>query len=267
MYALGIVGESYTPLMAKRFNISIPDALAERLEPHKDRISLSAVMQAALERELAQLNLSDEDKQRRASLKAVAAGAWLRRNPFIGKTVSSFVEHLLDAAINDNADALFLYYRELSILCRKKEMIKKVASDTRYFFFLYGRTQEERERMAGDALDLAFDLAADEGFGTFTEALKQFLVEKIKRKEIHVPRHLLGCDVDEIAGEPEDWSPLTEELCAVINSRATLEIALRIMDEQLQNQVDEEVINNFVLDFESAFAELEGQLVQDGEGR
>jgi post-segregation antitoxin (ccd killing protein) len=93
------MGESYTPLMAKRFNVSIPDALAERLEPHKNRISLSAVMQAALERELAQLNLSDEDKQRRASLRAVAAEAWLRRNPIIIFTIRLLMMGLIAFSI------------------------------------------------------------------------------------------------------------------------------------------------------------------------
>jgi len=82
-------------------------------------------MQAALERELAQLNLSDEDKQRRASLKAVATEAWLRRNPIIREYVSDYVDHLYDQAINDGIDSLFNFYRQLSLRHRKKNLFAR----------------------------------------------------------------------------------------------------------------------------------------------
>ena len=122
--------------MAKRFNISIPDALAERLEPFKDKLSLSAVMQAALERELAQLTLPDEEKDRRATLKAVAMNSWTERNPFIAKILGSFIQDLFDKASNDGLSDLFQYFRYLYVLCRPEELVNKISIDQRYFPWL-----------------------------------------------------------------------------------------------------------------------------------
>lgn len=248
-------------LMAKRFNVSIPDALAERLEPHKDRISLSAVMQAALERELAQLNLSDEDKQRRASLKAVATEAWLRRNPFIGEHLSAFIDHLLDQAINDGIDSLFSYYRQLSISFRKEELASKLASDSRYRRYMNCKG-ETPEHQAMSALSYAHDLysAGVDGFECFDEGFTRYLLGKAIRKEISLPAHLLEWEVGDpaFASEPL-WHLFTEEFHGLIDSRATQKLALSIMDSKLRAMLSEEDIDSFVLDFQAAFAQTEAE--------
>jgi hypothetical protein len=245
--------------MAKRFNVSIPDALAERLEPHKDRISLSAVMQAALERELAQLNLSDEDKQRRASLKAVATEAWLRRNPFIGEHLSAFIDHLLDQAINDGIDSLFGYYRQLSIAFRKEELATKMVSDFRYRRYM-NCEEKSLEHQAMSALNYAHELysAGIDGFDVFDEGFTRYLLDKAIRKEINLPAHLLEWEVDDPDYGSEDlWDLFTEEFHGLIDSCATQKLALSIMDSKLRAMLSEEDIDSFVLDFEAAFAKTE----------
>lgn len=245
--------------MAKRFNVSIPDALAERLEPHKNRISLSAVMQAALERELAQLNLSDEDKQRRASLKAVATEAWLKRNSFIAEHLSAFIDHLLDQAINDGNDSLFGYYRQLCISLREEELVKKLASSPRYRLHM-SSSDEDPVQQANRAINYAGDLfnTVMDGFEYFFEGFRNYLLDKAIRKEISLPVHLLEWEVGDpdFANEPL-YNLFTMEFHGLIESLATQKLALSIMDSKLRAMLGDEDIDSFVLDFEAAFAKAE----------
>lgn len=255
VYALGILGSSYTPAMAKRFNISIPDALAERLEPHKHRISLSAVMQAALERELAQLNLSDEDKQRRTSLKAVATEAWLKRNPFIAKHLSTFIDHLLDQAINDGNDRLFGYYRQLFILLRFNELVEKAARSNSFSM----QSDESPEQRAKHAINYALALYDGfmYGYEGFCDGFTKYLGGKAIRKEINLPGHLLNREVDDLDLDVSGHELFSMELLNLINSLAIQKLALSVMDDKLRAMLSDEDIDSFVLDFEAAFAEME----------
>ena len=58
--------------MAKRFTISLPDDLARRIEPFKDQLSLSAIMQKSLEAELAELLRPEEKKAKATALLKLA---------------------------------------------------------------------------------------------------------------------------------------------------------------------------------------------------
>lgn len=250
--------------MAKRFNVSIPDALAERLEPHKNRISLSAVMQAALERELAQLNLSDEDKQRRASLKAVAAEAWLRRNPIIRECVSDYVDHLYDQAIDDGIDSLFNFYRQLSLTHRKEELVRKILSNP-YYHQITRCKEKDPEHLAQEVIRDASDLYGfHDGFEYFSESFTWHLLDRVMRKDIVIPAHLLDGTVDDHDVKADGYYLFTEEFLLLIQSDATAELALRIMESKLRTALDEKDIDSFILDFEGAFAMAEMESVRDG---
>jgi hypothetical protein len=260
------MGESYTPLMAKRFNVSIPDALAERLEPHKNRISLSAVMQAALERELAQLNLSDEDKQRRASLKAVATEAWLRRNPIIRECVSVYVDHLYDQAINDGIDRLFYFYRQLSLKYREDELVRKILSN--HYYHQFTRCKEkDPECLAREVIKNASEVyGSRDGFEEFfSESFTWHLLDRVMRKDIVMPEHLLDGAIEDHDVETDGYYLFTNEFLSLIQSHTAQELALRIMESKLRADLDEKAIDSFILDFEGAFAMVEMDSIRDGD--
>lgn len=236
---------AYTPFMAKRYNVSIPDALAERLEPHKDKISLSAVMQAALERELAQLNLSDEDKQRRASLKDVAVSAWLQRNTYVAWALEGFTQHLIDSAINDKLPDIFHYYRQLYIECRRDELIKKLVSDSRYIRFFHGLAPEVAEERASVALQYAAEDVSSWFHSTICKDFVPDFVEFFEgKKSLFAPTYL------------EDyWAWGGTDFTALIQSKTVKEMALRMIENQVQSCFNEQEIDALVLDFETSLFE------------
>jgi hypothetical protein len=116
--------------MAKRFNVSIPDALAERMEPFKDNLSLSALMQEAIERELARLTMSDEDKELRQQFKTAAISAWLERFPGMGEAMTAYAERLFHLAGKDGQTEIFRLYRALFFLVKMEDGVKEVFRHT-----------------------------------------------------------------------------------------------------------------------------------------
>jgi hypothetical protein len=108
--------------MAKRFNVSIPDALAERMEPFKNKISLSALMQASIERELARLTLTDDQMQRRSNFRTAAMNAWIKRYPSLTTALNAFIDNLIDQATNDGSEKIFDYYRYLWLAFNRSEV-------------------------------------------------------------------------------------------------------------------------------------------------
>lgn len=273
--------------MAKRFNVSIPDALAERLEPHKDKISLSAVMQAALERELAQLNLSDTDKQRRASLKATAVSAWLKRNTELTKALGTFADHLLDSAINDGLPDLFMYYRQLVVDCRKEELIAKILESPYSYYHSFGAHLEHQNvyheilrdepdngelliyRLKRIILAATLDYARDKVancFNSFDYGFMEFIANQIK-KGAESSAKLPGEFVQMALGtmeEPGDWSmndlleQLDMHLGTLIRTKAATQIALEILEDRIKANLEEEEVNTLVLDFDSEMADFAG---------
>ena len=113
--------------MAKRFNVSIPDALAERLEPFKNDLSLSALMQDAIERELTRLTMSDADKELRQGLKAAAISAWIERLPGLGAALATYADHLFELAAKDGQTKFFTYYRAFFFLTQDEKVLTDIA--------------------------------------------------------------------------------------------------------------------------------------------
>lgn len=113
--------------MAKRFNVSIPDALAERLEPFKNDLSLSALMQDAIERELTRLTMSDADKELREGLRAAAISAWIERFPGLGAALAAYADHLFELAAKDGQTKFFKYYRAFFFLTREDKVLTDIA--------------------------------------------------------------------------------------------------------------------------------------------
>lgn len=111
--------------MAKRFNVSIPDALAERMEPFKNDLSLSALMQDAIERELTRLTMSDKDKDLRDQFKAAAISAWIERFPGMGEAMTAYADHLFELAAKDGQTDIFSLYRLLFFSVKKEEGINE----------------------------------------------------------------------------------------------------------------------------------------------
>jgi hypothetical protein len=278
---------SYTPLMAKRFNVSIPDALAERLEPHKNKISLSAVMQAALERELAQLNLSDTDKQRRASLKAAATNAWLMRNPEFAKALGIFADHLLDSAINDGLPELFMYCRQLVIDCRREELMKMIIEspyiagfirchlDHQDVYHEILRNNPDNKQhlvnrlikiIVGATLDNARDKAADDGNMYFDDGFVVFIANQLKNgteSSTNLPDKFVGLALGTIE-EPDTLDKqeihelLAWHLGTLMKTKAAKQIALEILEDRIKTHLAEEEVNALILDFESEMADIAG---------
>jgi hypothetical protein len=116
--------------MAKRFNVSIPDALAERMEPFKNNLSLSALMQEAIERELARLTMSDDDKELRQQFKTAAISAWLERFPGMGEAMKAYAERLFHLAGKDGQTEIFRLYRALFFLVKMEDGVKEVFRHT-----------------------------------------------------------------------------------------------------------------------------------------
>lgn len=112
--------------MAKRFNVSIPDALAERMEPFKNDLSLSALMQDAIERELIQLTMSDKDKELRENFKKTAVHAWANRLHGLRDAVNAFAKHLVNQAALDSNPAIFDLYRFLYLNAKQQEILESV---------------------------------------------------------------------------------------------------------------------------------------------
>lgn len=125
---MGTIRPWCTPIMSKRFNVSIPDALAERMEPFKNDLSLSALMQDAIERELTRLTMSDADKELRDQFKAAAITAWFKRYPGLGTALAAYADHLFDLARQDGQSDIFLFYRALFFTVKGDEGLEEVFS-------------------------------------------------------------------------------------------------------------------------------------------
>lgn len=128
-------GGRYTPAMAKRFNVSIPDALAERMEPFKSSLSLSSLMQNAIEQELIRLTMTDEKRDLKAQFKRAAVGAWFSRLPGLGEALQDFTQSLVDKAAKDGDEKVFELYRSLFFAVKGKEVL--AAMERSYDTFIH----------------------------------------------------------------------------------------------------------------------------------
>lgn len=99
--------------LAHRFNVSLPDDLVERLEPFKADLSLSQVLQQALEAQIRECLRSTGDQERARALSAAAKNYWIQKRRVLHYTVEAFVENLITEALNDNDYYVFDLYRRL----------------------------------------------------------------------------------------------------------------------------------------------------------
>lgn len=97
--------------MAHRFNVSLPDDLVERLEPFKADLSLSQVLQKALEQQIRNRLRSSSDQERSQALAAAAKNYWIQNRRVLHYTAEAFVENLITEALQDNDSYVFELYR------------------------------------------------------------------------------------------------------------------------------------------------------------
>lgn len=96
--------------MAKRFTISLPDELARRIEPFKDQLSLSAIMQKSLEAELAELVRPEEEKAKAKVLLRLAEEFYKEDFSALVNAVTFFLDYQLEKAIQDSDKFIFRLY-------------------------------------------------------------------------------------------------------------------------------------------------------------
>ncbi|MEB3353712.1 MAG: hypothetical protein VKM34_05700 [Cyanobacteriota bacterium] len=145
--------------MAKRFTISLPDDLARRIEPFKDQLSLSAIMQKSLEAELAELLRPEGEKTKAAALLDRAKSFYKDDFAVLVKGANAFVDHIIDNAIHDADLYVFRLYNDLH--SKSDSEIQKDSSEDSLFNRLVGFDQDRREKIDEcedwqEALELSF---------------------------------------------------------------------------------------------------------------
>jgi hypothetical protein len=235
---MGTIRWHCTPVMAKRFNVSIPDALAERMEPFKNSLSPSALMQEAIERELTRLSMSDKEKELRNNFKKTAAYAWVNRVHGLGAAVDQFIDALVDQAAKDRNTKIFELYRLLYFVIKEEEVIAMLEKE--------GVTTEQEGTGQSAFRDLIDEIRLfSEWFGY---ALVEFVEQKARAGiflfpesayEKHSDAHAcLGhCLRDEL-GDINNM-PLTEFYFSALHSRISSlmteeEISTYVCDMQLE---------------------------------
>jgi len=99
--------------MAKRYTISLPDELARRIEPFKDQLSLSAIMQKSLEAELSELIRPDDEKAKGKALVRLAENFYKEDLSTLVKGVTAFIDHAIERAVQDSDLFVFRLYGTL----------------------------------------------------------------------------------------------------------------------------------------------------------
>lgn len=203
--------------MAKRFNVSIPDALAERMEPFKNDLSLSALMQDAIEREIIRLTMSDKDKELRENFKKTAIHAWVGRLHGLGRAVHAFAEHLVDQAANDSNPKIFELYRALYLHVKEEEIVEGIrrqeaASAVKE---IEPATQEDDQPEPGNTSKYYDAIAGILQFSDwFCHDLADFVNKKAGDGDLFFSHNAYSADAKG-AFRLQDW--LADELCDMRN--------------------------------------------------
>jgi len=230
--------------MAKRFNVSIPDALAERMEPFKNDLSLSALMQDAIERELTRLTMSDADKELKEGLKAAAISAWIERlPPGLGAALATFADHLFELAAKDGQTEFFKHYRAFFFLTQEEEVIADVA------------------RKKYPKLDLEESLVYfSEAISHAKEKLEGFIYEEwipdfayFVRKKAEEGTQLLddGLLVNASTGDGRVFITTSSELDQLFENNANVQsLIFKSLDSRIRQNMAEVDIYKYVLDID-----------------
>lgn len=252
---------------------------------------------AGLERELAQLNLSDMNRERRASFKAAAKNAWFKRNPEYAEVLGIYADHLLDSTINDGLPELFIHYRELAVSCRREDLVARMMKDcncqslihkhleyqTVYHDVVHDKIHNGSDKnwhligrlkriIANEGLDYACEKTSSAYCGDFldfADTFTLFVKSRLRSQNNSEPRlppefvrMALGCmETVEDLDDSDLWESLDAYLRPLIDSEGSRRIVLEILEDRIKSHLDEKDINDFVLDFESALAEM-GELRQ-----
>jgi hypothetical protein len=210
-------------------------------------------MQAAIERELAQLTRPEIDKDLRASFKAAAINAWIERNYPINDAISAFVEHLLQRGLKDSLSDFSRIYRQLYILVRKDELRARLLYEPRYALFRMSSESSAEDLQAPtpeDPVERALDYALFEGEVSVAEDFMCFIETSLKADPAFLPAHLWSLVDGEV------W--LSGALQSAISHAPNIsEIMLEVMDSRVREIMSDKDIDNYLLDFESAFVMCE----------
>jgi hypothetical protein len=256
--------------MAKRFNVSIPDALAERMEPFKSSLSLSSLMQNAIEQELIRLTTTDEKRDLMAQFKRAAVGAWFSRLPGLGEALDDFAQSLIDKAAKDGDRAVFRIYRNLFFSVKGKEVLLDIER-------FYGTVSEEpigilsleiTEEInavygAQNAAYIqeckhALESIADQGRNEFGTEFVAFLEKRAQEGIYCLGQH----NYVERLIEGKQRLSLNEDLATEMGCDAepdaTIErIYFESLDSRIREMMSPEDIKLFVTDFNLAFVRSE----------
>lgn len=234
--ASGTIREHYTPAMAKRFNVSIPDALAERMEPFKNSLSLSALMQEAIERELTRLSSSDEEKELRDNFKKTAVYAWVSRVHGLGAAVDQFIDALVDQASKDRSTEIFDLYRLLYMGVREDEIIEKLAKEH--------LTPEQEDTFQSAHRDLIeFRRLSDAWFG---DALVKFVEQKARTGVFLFPESAY----EKLSDAPIRLGEWLREELGDINNMHLAEFFFGALHSRISLLMTEEEISAYVCDMQ-----------------
>jgi hypothetical protein len=254
--------------MAKRFNVSIPDALAERMEPFKSSLSLSSLMQNAIEQELIRLTTTEEKRDLMAQFKRAAVGAWFSRLPGLGEALDEFAQSLIDKAANDGDQTIFKLYRNLYFAVKGEEVIAEMKS----FYESKCADPGDPESLAG-----AFNIIMGETYLThirrcegtiwnlqsrgredFGTAFVSFLEKCANEKKYYLGHH----NYDEEIVDGENRLCLNESMSTqmgcLTEPDATMErIYFEALDSRVREMMSPEDIKLFVTDLNPDLIECE----------
>ena len=212
--------------MAKRFNVSIPDALAERMEPFKDNLSLSALMQEAIERELARLTMSDDDKELRQQFKTAAISAWLERFPGMGEAMTAYAERLFHLAGKDGQTEIFRLYRALFFLVKMEDGVKEV--------FLHTHPK------ATNVIEL-LEKRNPSFLKNFLDSFDQFFYDECVDDIIHFIDSYVDFDISD-----------TKYLYFMANNDKIHSLLFNALDERIRGIMTESDLYKYVLDIDTS---------------
>ena len=138
MHTASLCKSLHNPLVAVRLTVSIPDALAERMEPFKSQISPSELMQTAITSHLENLEASAKAKSQSEVLKAAVASFVKDREPRYIKAAKAEVARLCEN--EKSVHRLLVFYPELKAVAEgsaqrqtMEELIEEFATDMEGF--------------------------------------------------------------------------------------------------------------------------------------
>lgn len=229
--------------MAKRFNVSIPDALAERMEPFKNDLSLSALMQDAIERELTRLTMSDADKELREGLKAAAISAWIERLPGLGAALATYADHLFELAAKDGQTKFFKYYRAFFFLTQEENLLTDIARHQ------YPNMEpEESVDYAKGVFSIAKDNLTDFVYEEWIPDFAYFVKKKAEEGTKLLDDNLLEIDS---TGDGRESITISTGLDQLLQDNANVQdLIFKSLDSRIRQNMAEADIYKYVLDID-----------------